>query len=116
MATESLPEWVTYIASGIGIVIVTVVGRLAWKAPANTSTVEVAGAIVDNKAARDITETMKAVMIRYQDIEEEKMELIRDFQKILRDTSNEVRTLHQEIRELTREVIRNGGARDSHRN
>lgn len=113
MAMEDLPEWVQWFAGGIGVVILTVTGRLAWKAPSASSTVEVAGAIVDNKAAREITDTMKAVMIRYQDIEEEKMELEKEGHRIMRDYNNELRTLHQEIREMTRELIRRG-VRDSH--
>lgn len=116
MASENLPEWVQLLAGGLGVLILSVTGRWAWKGngAGGSSSVEVAGAIVDNRAAQDITETLKAVMIRYQDIEEEKMDLQREEHKIMRDYTNEIRTLHQEIREVTREMIRSG--RDSHRN
>lgn len=97
---NELPQWIQYVAGAISLIVVGVVSRLGWKSnsPPQSQTAEIAGAIIDNRAAKEITAAISAASERHHSIQSEMIELVRAH-------NNEVRVLHQEIRELSREIM-----------
>lgn len=106
---NSLPEWVTWVATGIGIVFATVAAKMGLTSnPGSTSTAEVAGALIDSKAAKEITEALSTSTRQYVDCHEEAMEFEkeRSFKSDaqFREFTEEIRELRKELRELGREI------------
>lgn len=99
MDVTALPEWVQYIAGGLALTILGIVGKAGFRsAPSPQTNVEVAGAVVDNRAVQDIVKSINRAADIYSDCTKENFE-------VARTHNNEIRILHQEIRELTREVM-----------
>lgn len=105
MAAE-LPDWVQYIAGGIGVTLAVLAARLGWTgAPKQTPAAEIAGAIVDNRSAKEITDAIHKATSKWVDMHEELIEMRRDELETRRNLSNNIKTLHEEVRQLTRELI-----------
>lgn len=107
---NNIPEWVTWVATGIGVVFATIAAKMGLKGNASspTTTAEVAGALIDSKAAKEITDALSASTRQYVDCHEEAMEFEkeRSFKSDaqFREFTEEIRELRKELRELGREI------------
>lgn len=111
MAVE-LPDWVQWVAGGLGLTIAAVAARLGWTGKPQTPAAEIAGAIVDNKSAKEISDAIHVAMLKYLDVHEESIALRREEMALQRmeiesrvKLAGEIDTLHQEVRQLAREII-----------
>ena len=106
MAME-LPEWAQYAAGAIGIGLAAFAAKLGLSGtPATTTPVEVAGALIDQRAALSIKEALGDAIKQYVDCHEESVEISKELLIRLEIFTEEMRELRKEIRELSREVGR----------
>lgn len=106
MAME-LPEWVQYAAGAVGITLAAFAAKMGLSGtPASTTPVEVAGALIDQRAALSIKEAMGDAIKQYVDCHEEYVQVEKEFLVRLEIFTEEMRELRKEIRELSREVGR----------
>lgn len=107
---NDIPEWVTWVATGAGIALSVLAARLGFKGSGTPSTTaaEVAGALIDQKAAKEITDALSASVKQYVDCHEEFIEFERErtarLEKAAKDLSDELRDLRMELRELGRDI------------
>lgn len=106
MAME-LPEWVQYAAGALGVALAAFAAKMGLSSsPATTTPVEVAGALIDQKASKEITDALSASIRQYVDCHEEAVAIDREFLLRMEVFTEELRELRKEMRELTREVGR----------
>lgn len=108
---NEIPEWITWVATGIGIAVSVIAARMGLSAGKNvgqTSTAEVAGALIDQKAAREITDALSASVKQYVDCHEEFIEFEKErllrLERAAKDLTHELDELRSELRELGRDI------------
>lgn len=103
MDTNSLPEWIQWVAGGTALTIVGIISKLGWRGQTSqTSAVEIAGGIITDKAAKAIIEAIQDAMEVYEDTRKEDREVARDMLEANRRLAEEIRILGREVRERSR--------------
>lgn len=97
MSSTELPQWISYLAGAIGLIISAVAIRLGWikgggEQPSATEQGRLVGALVDSSSVRDLTIAIKAHSETMVAVAEE--------------THREMRNLGDEIRRLANKVER----------
>lgn len=108
---NEIPEWITWVATGIGITLSVIAARMglsAGKSVGQSTTAEVAGALIDQKAARGITDALSASVKQYVDCHDEYMEFERErllrLERVSKELTRELDELRSELRELGRDI------------